>query len=165
MGSRLNETFTQNKMRNRRSNWWTESPPVMFYKCGRIQPQNLRTCLDLLILILYSTCCPISSISLPMMFLHFLAALSPQFTFFICQLRWAQSSHLAPWSSSEKTDWLMCCWQWWQGRTETMVWRLLTDDRLLETCPGILIMLLSPYIYSIPHIPRTSVDRALITAF
>ena len=68
--------------------------PVMFYKCGRIKPQNLRTCLDLLILIWFSTCCPISSISLPMMFHHFLAETSPHFTFFICQLRWAQSSHL-----------------------------------------------------------------------
>ena len=43
---------------------------------------------------LYSV--PCLAFPCPMMLLHFLAENSPHFTFFICQLRWAQSSHLTP---------------------------------------------------------------------
>ena len=66
----------------------------------------------------------------------------------------AHTSHLTPPSagSSEKTDWLL---GWWQGRPKTMDQSLLTDDKQLETCPSILIILtLTGWLAcSILHIP------------
>ena len=111
MGSRLNETFTQNKLRNRRSKLWTESPSDVLKSSQVIKLQNLRTCLDLLILNFFLVVPFLVFPSLPMMFPHFLAENSSHFTFFICQLRWAPILPLTPHTRTGKTDWLLSQWQ------------------------------------------------------
>ena len=110
MGSGLNETFTQNKMRNRRSKLGTESPSDVL-KISRVQtskPPSVSGVVDfgcvLYVPFLAFPC-------LPMVFPHFLAENSRHFTFFICQLRWAPILPLTPHTRTGKTDWLLSQWQ------------------------------------------------------
>ena len=123
MGSRLNETFTQNKMRNRRSKLGTESPSDVL-KISRVQtskPQSVSGVVDfgcvLYVPFLAFPC-------LPMVFPHFLAENSRHFTFFICQLRWALTPHQTDWENwviallvtrSAQDNGLEVSANWWQS--------------------------------------------------
>ena len=116
MGSRLNETFTQNKLRNRRSKLWTESPSDVFKSSSGDQtskPQNVSRFVNFK----FFPLCPIFSISLPAYDVPPLPGREQQ-SLYILYLPAKMSSHrVFNWE-----NWLISCWQ---GRTKTMVWRCL----------------------------------------